>query len=185
MKNRKVYTSSTGAKNGPLSEQATYCTVSYASGVSCERPPIEGGPVSVCFKHAMEIYNFLAAELAAIPDATADAILAEPETMRLPAWRSDLPTGEHVYYIEVDGLVKIGYTSNLKQRLRDYPPSSVLLGIEPGDRNLERQRHAQFSHYLKLGREWHSRGDGILRHVRQLNGNSGTPVQLGLFPKAA
>lgn len=173
--------------SGAMVRQAEQCSVSYATGGDCNRPSMEGAPLAICFKHAMDTYSFLAAHLAAIPDETAAAILAEPETRRLPAWRTDLPDGEHVYYIEVDGLVKIGYTSNLKQRLRDYPPSSVLLGVEVGGRDIERRRHAQFARYLKMGREWHSRSEEILRHVNEINGEKvvGTPIQLGLFPKAA
>lgn len=186
MAKNTAYSSSMGTRGTrSLNRQSEQCTVSFAFNGSCTRPSIEGAPIAICFKHAMETYNFLAEELAGISDEAAANILAEPETQRLPAWRTDLPDGEHVYYVEVDGMVKIGYTSNLKQRLRDYPPSSILLGVEAGGRDLERRRHAQFSRYLKMGREWHSRGDGILRHVQGLNGNLGSPVQLGLFPKGA
>lgn len=173
--------------SGAMVRQAEQCSVSYVTGGDCNRPSMEGAPLAICFKHAMDTYSFLAAHLAAIPDEVAESILGDVETRRLSTWNADLPAGEHVYYVEADGLVKIGYTANLSQRMRAYPPSSVLLAVEAGGRDLERRRHAQFARYLKVGREWHSRSEEILRHVNEINGEKvvGTPIQLGLFPKAA
>lgn len=58
-----------------------------------------------------------------------------------------------VYYIRINGQVKIGYTTNLTRRSRNYPPGSELLAVEPGSREVEAQRHRQFARALARGRE--------------------------------
>lgn len=48
-----------------------------------------------------------------------------------------------VYYIRRDGLIKIGWTGNLKSRMRKLRPDE-LLAVEPGCLHLETGRHHQF-----------------------------------------
>jgi hypothetical protein len=83
-----------------------------------------------------------------------------------------------VYYIRINGQVKIGYTSNLTQRSRHYPPGSELLAVEPGTRELEARRHRQFSRDLARGREWFHESDTIRDHVTALVGEFGKPDAL-------
>ena len=78
-----------------------------------------------------------------------------------------------VYYLRVDGLIKIGYSSNVYGRLRAYPPSSELLAVEPGSMETERLRHGQFRADLKHGREWFRESDDLkswITAVRQEHG---------------
>jgi hypothetical protein len=70
----------------------------------------------------------------------------------------------------VDGLVKIGYASNLDKRLASYPPTAQLLATEPGDRATEARRHTEFNEYLTARREWFVPGPRLRTHVEHLDG---------------
>lgn len=83
-------------------------------------------------------------------------VAAEPES-----------TG-HVYYMRINGQIKIGYTANLRQRSRNYPPGTELLAIEPGTTALERERHLQFSRSLARGREWFAESEDLTAHIAEV-----------------
>lgn len=80
-----------------------------------------------------------------------------------------------VYYIRINGHIKIGYTANLPQRSRNYPPDSELLAVEPGTPQTERERHQQFSRHLAKGREWFRESEEIAAHVAELQALNGVP----------
>lgn len=72
--------------------------------------------------------------------------IEDPHNQRfLPGW---------VYYLELDGLIKIGFSKDVKKRMRQYAPTAKLLAAEPGTLNVERERHQHFAAYLARGREW-------------------------------
>jgi len=83
-----------------------------------------------------------------------------------------------VYYIRINGQVKIGYTTNLKQRSRSYPPGSELLAVEPGTPEWERQRHVQFDRFLVRGREWFMESPELQEHMAALVEEYGRPQRL-------
>lgn len=83
-----------------------------------------------------------------------------------------------VYYIRINGQVKIGYTANLKQRSRAYPPGSELLAVEPGTRDTERERHIQFSRFRARGREWFIESPELAAHIAALAEEHGVPLKL-------
>ena len=80
-----------------------------------------------------------------------------------------------VYYMRINGRIKIGYTTNLRQRSRNYPPGTELLAVEPGDRDLEVRRHAQFSRSLAQGREWFAESEDLVQHISALAEQYATP----------
>lgn len=57
-----------------------------------------------------------------------------------------------VYYIQFQGLIKIGRTSELGARMTNLPWDTLLL-TEPGSYEKERERHKQFKHLNHRG-EW-------------------------------
>lgn len=73
-----------------------------------------------------------------------------------------------VYYMRINGRIKIGYTTNLRQRSRSYPPGTELLAVEPGTRETEKRRHDQFSRSLAQGREWFAESDALTQHIADL-----------------
>jgi len=83
-----------------------------------------------------------------------------------------------VYYIRINGQIKIGYTKDLTQRSRHYPPGSELLAFEPGTREIERERHMKFSRFLTRGREWFIEAPEIQAHIAALVKEHGLPKRL-------
>lgn len=85
---------------------------------------------------------------------------------------------EIIYYLRVGSLIKVGYTTCYAQRVRSYPPDSVLLANESGDRALERKRHLQFRHSLARGREWFYPTADLIEHINSLRDEPLTASQL-------
>lgn len=83
-----------------------------------------------------------------------------------------------VYYMRINGQIKIGYTANLEQRSRNYPPGTELLAIEPAGPYTERDRHQQFHRSLARGREWFTETEDIIAHVAELAATYGVPHKL-------
>jgi len=71
-----------------------------------------------------------------------------------------------VYYMRMDGLVKIGTTTRISRRLISIRPQGVL-AIERGGRDVERQRHAQFAEHHSHG-EWYWLADPVWQHVAEV-----------------
>lgn len=73
-----------------------------------------------------------------------------------------------IYYLRVGGLIKIGYTRSIADRLKAYPPHSTLLATHPGTLKVERQMHHKFLHQLKQGREWFEPAEDLLAHIESV-----------------
>jgi hypothetical protein len=56
-----------------------------------------------------------------------------------------------VYFAERDGLIKIGTSANVPQRMRTL--RATLLALKPGGREMERQMHRTFAQWA-VGGEW-------------------------------
>jgi hypothetical protein len=81
-----------------------------------------------------------------------------------------------VYYVTCSdrpGEIKIGMSTDVMIRARNLCPvreghENVLLAVEPGGRDVERKRHAQFAAMRKDG-EWFTFGAPIISHVMELD----------------
>lgn len=80
-----------------------------------------------------------------------------------------------VYYLEVGERIKVGFSTDVKRRMRQYPPGSKLLAIEPGDYELEKSRHRQFEGSRTEGREWFRPTADLLEHAKALVAEHGLP----------
>jgi hypothetical protein len=80
-----------------------------------------------------------------------------------------------VYYLRVGERIKIGYSVDVKRRMRAYPPGCELLAVEPGDRDQERQRHQQFAGSRTDGREWFRPTSDIFELVAEIVSTYGEP----------
>lgn len=149
----------------------TICTVQRRNGSFCEAESLKDAPFPICLKHASRLMEFLEAQI----QATADT----PELLdRLVSYQFDAVLGRAekmgdkgypvVYYLRVGDLIKIGTTRHLKNRVAGYPPGSELLVSEPGDVELERQRHSQFAGLLAAGREWFHPASVLIEHINKL-----------------
>lgn len=89
----------------------------------------------------------------------------------------DIPISYVVYYVgdPTTQLVKIGSTRNMQNRLREHRrvrPEALLLATEPGDGELERDRHSQFRGLLNPlttgEREWFRKAPILMEHIGAL-----------------
>lgn len=94
--------------------------------------------------------------------------LAEQRRERVHAGRTRTAC---VYYVELGpNRIKIGFTSDLRQRLRDLRTHPTnLLAIEPGGRELEGQRHRLFAaDRIASQREEFVHSTALARHIQVL-----------------
>lgn len=80
-----------------------------------------------------------------------------------------------IYYLLVADKVKIGYTKDVKRRLRSYPPGSPLLALHPGTKQLETDMHAKFAGSKAAGREWFLDTPELREHVKEVIAQFGEP----------
>ncbi|GAB2646229.1 hypothetical protein GCM10027169_12990 [Gordonia jinhuaensis] len=71
-----------------------------------------------------------------------------------------------VYYIRFGNRIKIGYSTNLAQRLRVIPHDEVL-ATEHGGAALERIRHTQFA-AERVNGEWFKPSPRLIKHINAL-----------------
>lgn len=91
--------------------------------------------------------------------------------------------GSVVYFVAIHELVKIGYTTNLRNRLACYGvPRTALLAVIPGGRPEEIQHHERFAADLARGREWFRPSAELMCYVNDLRAAAGVgPVPLHRF----
>lgn len=103
--------------------------------------------------------------------------LARREQMRADHLARKRGQWGQIYYIRLNDVIKIGWTSNLHSRLVDYNPGAVLLAHHAGTRADERDLHRAFAPLRVHGREWY---DGnaqiILDHIDAVLTEHGEPT---------
>lgn len=121
----------------------------------------------VCRRHAIFIWRKVQLS---IPSKYADESVTQRED-RLWQERARLERDRQhpgwIYYLRLDEKIKIGWTSDLNQRIRAYPPHAVVLASHPGTRADERDLHRSFKPFRVAGREWYSPGGELMAHIRR------------------
>lgn len=112
----------------------------------------------ICDRHIAKVYR-LATMI--INDATPRVAVAD-EPRRMPK----MDTDGAIYFIRLGSLVKIGFTTNLAQRLKHLPFEEVL-GVTTGSMRDEKALHARFAHLRQHG-EWFRQGPDLLGHIESL-----------------
>lgn len=148
------------------------CTVQSRLHNFCDDPSIADAPFPICAFHATTLFRFMSDALDGADELTRTLLgfeeLDETRARRFRAERKARTKPGIIYYLMIDGLVKIGYTADLKQRLALYPPTAQLLATEPGDQSTEAQRHTQFAGLLTARREWFTPGPALRDHIEGL-----------------
>jgi hypothetical protein len=96
------------------------------------------------------------------PSALAQRLAAEHGSMPPPRARP-----EFVYYMRIGNRIKIGWTTNLTERLKAINPEE-LVATEEGGRKLEKRRHSQFAD-LRTHGEWFRMDEPLIGHLVALN----------------
>ena len=147
------------------------CPVQLPDGSSCGRRSGPSMPFPICGQHARELFDHVNRFIGGI---TQDPVFRESLALdQLKAGQQRIDDWHRarefvVYYIQIGEHIKIGYTSNLRTRLKIYPPTRRLLATEPGDARDEGRRHKQFQHLLHAGREWFRPGPDLIEHINEL-----------------
>ncbi|RSN55588.1 hypothetical protein DMH12_15325 [Streptomyces sp. WAC 04229] len=76
-----------------------------------------------------------------------------------------------VYFARRERLIKIGWTTDLKKRMKALVTRS--LATEPGDIVRERQLHRRFKHLLAERREWFHPGPDLIAYINELRAAAG------------
>lgn len=150
--------------------EATRCTAVGSNGKFCNNESLPDAPFPICLTHAADVLRYLRSYMpqgiAEIGMAAAEGI--EQQRERDAERRRRKPRTDVVYYVQVGRHIKIGTTTSLASRMRAYPPDSRLLAYEPGDGELERQRHREFTADLSMGREWFEPSATLLAHINRV-----------------
>ncbi len=80
-----------------------------------------------------------------------------------------------IYYLSIGERIKIGFATNVRKRMRAYPPGAKLLAVHPGTLDLEKVMHRQFAHALLEGREWFSCDSALTEHIEAVRAQFGDP----------
>lgn len=92
--------------------------------------------------------------------------------------RKGNPAEGFVYYMRINGQIKIGYAADVTARMRHYPPGTELLAVEAGTLHTERERHQQFYRERIRGREWFEESDDLRAHIESVVEANGSPDAL-------
>lgn len=67
----------------------------------------------------------------------------------------------HIYYVRLNGLIKVGWSREVLTRLRAYGPDVEILCTHVGSRQDETTLHRNLRPFLARGREWYEDCDGM------------------------
>jgi hypothetical protein len=160
----------------------------------CLTPAAAGAPVPVCRHHLAVAAEWFAQEFGVedlLPSpcvacgarvgvrypsgwacATCEWVYGVSPDGELPRPRVDV-----VYYIRFDDRMKIGTSSNLRQRMSRLWHDE-LVALERGGRARERMRHAQFAQWRMGKSEWFELSSELLDHVGVLSAGVDDPWEL-------
>lgn len=156
--------------------------------VGCDEAVASGAPLDLCLEHLIRShywvsekgsYQLLAAHLGVnAPEHEPSIALPNPRAPKPPTvdCAPALMVDESVvYYVRFADRIKIGTTFNLARRMTGVPHDTVL-ATEPGGRELEQARHAEFAqHRISRRMEWFNSGADLLAHIQVLQTQYGIP----------
>lgn len=152
----------------------------------CDAPTIAlmGTPLGVCHAHALDVAVYFDSMVDTSPfrdeitaKRTADVLFridAERKSAARVAESRRLHPG-WIYYLLVADRIKIGFSKDVKRRLRAYPPDCPLLALHPGTKQLESEMHAKFAGSRAAGREWFLDTPELRGHIKQVIDEFGEP----------
>lgn len=131
--------------------------------------------IPLCMVHALDVHRIVAMSFSAQGNGI---VVDRHGRTRTP---NDSPDG-WIYYVRSGEKIKIGHTTRLKQRIRAYPPDTIILAVHRGSKDDEKQLHTRFQTYRVAGREWYERSDVLLAHIADMTRRYGPPPS-DLHPK--
>lgn len=109
------------------------------------------------------------ARVKAYRQSVIDAATSEEKRMFLAR------TDGHLYILRLNGLIKVGWSRDLEERLRAYGPDVELLARWEGSRSDETNLHRQLRPALARGREWYEDGPILAAFIAEAVEKYGPP----------
>lgn len=140
---------------------------------SRELPVCHNCGVKIAVAHKFDADRVIAVE------QEARRLRSEADERRVAAYAEQ----SQVYYIRIGDHIKIGFSTNLKQRISQLRlQQSALLATEPGGRELEKERHRQFSaDRVVSNREDFSPSPRLMAHIDAILAEYGRPKVTGFI----
>jgi T5orf172 domain. len=144
------------AKMAPLRPRCIY--------PDCDKDSL-GAPTGICMGHAMAVWKVM-------EDCWDDMIASRqnPDSPRQQVIRQRHEAKQRVdsvYIVKLGDRVKIGFTTNMHQRMRDVPHEEIL-AVVPGTMQDEARCHAAFAH-LRVAGEWFRAEPELLQFAREVD----------------
>lgn len=130
----------------------------------CSASPLDQLKFALCGTHAMEFARDMQGLMGLRTEADIPTAISRPARQRVV-----MPNG-FVYYVRLGQLVKIGFSTNVEQRLKSFRTTHAdiaLLATEAGTARTERRRHAAFDAYRVRG-ELFTLGPELAAHISRL-----------------
>ena len=138
-------------------------------------------PSLICLKHALKVFRVLDETRRWAVQADVMAPTTVPE--RDQGLKKRLQDQAVVYYIQFGPGIKIGTTTNMKQRLNSFAlPESAVLATEPGSYDLERSRHEFFADTRIPNTEIFTESPKIRKHIEAVKRYHGEPKITSYLP---
>ena len=121
----------------------------------------------VCVQHSVQIWAHVEEIKGA--DIQVALTIAEQEERKAADRAKQIElakTHGWIYFLELDDKIKVGWTANLAQRLKSYPPHARMVVEYEGTRADERDLHRTLRVSLVAGREWYARTPQVLECMR-------------------
>jgi hypothetical protein len=136
----------------------------------------------ICDKHAAVVWNqlvtyhrksrALGAAIADVNEMVAARRKREDEADKVTFMARE---DGHIYFIRLGGMIKVGWTRDLWQRVKSYGASAELLASYPATRSDETNLHRQLRPALAKGREWYEDGPIVAAFVAEVLDKYGEP----------
>ena len=118
-----------------------------------------------------------------VADLTERIEQAKAERARVAADGDVEQREEVIYYVRDGEHIKIGWTTDLRRRLkRGFKPGGKLLASHPGTRADEARLHRQFAAYRTHGNEWYAPMPSLLHHIEMVKQKHGEPEDIEVGP---
>lgn len=136
------------------------CTVQL-----CSNPSSDRYRVPFCQEHILYLWSLVEQDMKHKGITVDDYERDQDEQARTRAQRAADAVPGFIYYLQVGEYLKIGFTTDLQRRVREYPPSARLLARHHGTQDDEKSLHAHFAAFRASGREWYLDVPEIRAHI--------------------
>lgn len=130
--------------------------------------------MELCQKHALSVWQNVDT-LVQGGEVQPPVPVVKIDPTQLPPPLPQTPDGGWIYYLQIGDRIKIGYASSMYNRMRSYPPNSILLAVHPGKIADERRIHREVAHHRVAGREWYGVTPEMVAYVEAVQERHGKP----------